>query len=53
MVTKVALEPVWYLPGVAKRFGCSETQLREAVARVGNGAAQVEQLLDGNDIVRV
>jgi GTP cyclohydrolase II len=24
MVTKAAIEPVWYLPGVAKRFGCSE-----------------------------
>ena len=28
VVTKVALEPVWYLPGVAKRFGCSEADLR-------------------------
>ncbi len=27
-VTKAAIEPVWYLPGVAKRFGCSETDLR-------------------------
>jgi hypothetical protein len=24
VVTKAAIEPVWYLPGVAKRFGCSE-----------------------------
>jgi hypothetical protein len=24
-VTKVAVEPVWYLPGVAKRFGISES----------------------------
>ena len=23
MVTKAAIEPVWYLPGVAQRFGCS------------------------------
>ncbi len=28
VVTKVAVEPVWYLPGVAKRFGCSEADLR-------------------------
>ncbi len=28
VVTKAALEPVWYLPGVAKRFGCSESELR-------------------------
>jgi hypothetical protein len=34
-----------------KRFGCSEDQLRRAVAEVGNSAANVEQLLDGNDIV--
>ena len=34
-----------------KQFGCSEEQLRRAVAEVGNSAAKVEQLLDGNDIV--
>ncbi len=28
VVTKVAMEPVWYLPGVAQRFGCSEADLR-------------------------
>lgn len=31
VVTKVALEPVWYLPGVAKRFGCSEADLRRVL----------------------
>jgi len=31
VVTKVALEPVWWLPGVAKRFGVSETELRRAL----------------------
>jgi len=31
MVTKAAVEPVWYLPGVAKRFGCSETDLRRVL----------------------
>lgn len=36
-----------------KRFGCSEDQLRDAVAQVGSGAAQVEQVLDGTDIVTV
>lgn len=30
-----------------KRFDCSEEQLREAVAQVGDNAAIVEQLLDG------
>jgi GTP cyclohydrolase II len=28
VVTKAAIEPVWYLPGVAERFGCSEADLR-------------------------
>jgi GTP cyclohydrolase II len=27
-VTKAALEPVWYLPGIAERFGCTEGVLR-------------------------
>jgi GTP cyclohydrolase II len=31
MVTKAAIEPVWWLPGVAKRFGCSETDLRRVL----------------------
>ncbi len=30
-VTKAATEPVWYLPGVAKRFGCTESELRRTV----------------------
>ena len=35
----------------AKQFGCNEQQLREAVAQVGDSAAMVEQLLDGQDIL--
>lgn len=31
VVTKAALEPVWYLPGVAKRFGCEEGELRRVL----------------------
>jgi len=31
VVTKVAIEPVWYLPGVAKRFKVSEAALRRAL----------------------
>jgi GTP cyclohydrolase II len=27
-VTKIAVDPVWYLPGIAERFGTSETNLR-------------------------
>lgn len=30
-VTKVAIEPVWYLPGVAKRFGISVAHLRQGL----------------------
>ena len=30
-VTKVAIEPVWYLPGVARRFGIEVTQLRRGL----------------------
>ena len=31
VVTKAAIEPVWWLPGVAKRFGCTEAELRRAL----------------------
>ena len=31
VVTKAALEPVWWLPGVAKRFHCGESDLRRAL----------------------
>jgi GTP cyclohydrolase II len=30
-VVKVALDPVWYLPGIAERFGTTETKLRRAL----------------------
>jgi GTP cyclohydrolase II len=30
-VTKIAVEPVWWLPGVAQRFGVSEGDLRRAL----------------------
>jgi len=31
VVTKIAIEPVWWLPGVAKRFGVSEGEMRRAL----------------------
>jgi GTP cyclohydrolase II len=31
VVTKTAVEPVWWLPGVAERFGCRESELRRAL----------------------
>jgi len=30
-VCKAAIEPVWYLPGVAQRFGIEEMTLRRAL----------------------
>jgi len=30
-VTKVAIDPVWHLPTIAQRFGCSETSLRRTL----------------------
>lgn len=35
-ITKVAIEPVWYLPGIAERFGVSEQKLRETLFRETN-----------------
>jgi GTP cyclohydrolase II len=31
MVTKAAIEPVWYLPGIAQRFGIDESTLRRTL----------------------
>jgi GTP cyclohydrolase II len=31
VVTKAAIEPAWYLPGVAKRFNVAESELRHAL----------------------
>jgi GTP cyclohydrolase II len=30
-VVKIAIDPVWYLPGIAERFGASETSLRRTL----------------------
>ncbi len=35
----------------SKTFGCNEQQLRQAVSKVGQSSAMVEQLLDGQDLV--
>jgi GTP cyclohydrolase II len=37
-VTKAAIEPVWYLPGVAKKFGVDETLLRRCLFEETGGA---------------
>jgi GTP cyclohydrolase II len=36
-VTKIAIEPVWWLPGVARRLGVAEPVLREALVRITGG----------------
>mmetsp|Transcript_49922 Transcript_49922/g.157200 ORF Transcript_49922/g.157200 Transcript_49922/m.157200 type:complete len:769 (+) Transcript_49922:268-2574(+) len=35
-VTKAAIEPVWYLPGIAERFGVSESELRQSIFKETN-----------------
>lgn len=37
VVTKVAIEPVWYLPGIAKRLDVMETELRRALFQQTGG----------------
>ncbi|MCY4454367.1 MAG: GTP cyclohydrolase II [Immundisolibacterales bacterium] len=36
-VTKMAIEPVWYLPGIAARFGIGEAELRRALFEESGG----------------
>ena len=36
-VTKMAIEPVWYLPGIAARFGLEEPELRRALFEESGG----------------
>lgn len=36
-VTKVAIEPVWYLPGISKRFGIDEGELRNILFQETGG----------------
>ena len=37
VVTKAAIEPVWWLPGVARRFGVSEAELRRVLFEEAGG----------------
>jgi len=37
VVTKTAVDPVWYLPEVAKRFGVDETEFRRTLFEETNG----------------
>ncbi len=36
-VTKIAVEPVWYLPGIARRCGIAEAELRRALFEYTGG----------------
>jgi GTP cyclohydrolase II len=47
-VVKAALEPVWYLPGVAARFGCSESDLRRTLFE--HTAGMFPELVTRNDL---
>ncbi len=46
-VTKAAVEPVWYLPGIAARFGLSESTLRHALFEHSGG--MYTELITRND----
>ncbi|KAJ4302995.1 putative GTP cyclohydrolase [Kalmusia sp. IMI 367209] len=47
-VTKVAVEPVWYLPGVAERFGIDEGTLRRTLFEETGGS--YPELITRHDI---
>ncbi|MBS1269546.1 MAG: GTP cyclohydrolase-2 [Gammaproteobacteria bacterium] len=47
-VTKAAIEPVWYLPGVAERFGVSEGELRRCLFEQSGG--MFTELVTRNDL---
>jgi GTP cyclohydrolase II len=46
-VTKAAIDPVWYLPGIAARFGLSESALRHALFEHSGG--MYTELITRND----
>jgi len=48
LVTKAAIEPVWYLPGVAKRFGVEEAELRRVLFE--NTAGMFPELVTRHDL---
>ena len=37
IVSKAAIEPVWYLPEIARRFETTESNLRRSIFRMTNG----------------
>jgi GTP cyclohydrolase II len=47
-VTKAAIDPVWYLPGIAARFGITESRLRRALFE--QTAGMFPELVTRNDL---
>jgi len=47
-VTKAAIEPVWYLPGIAERFAVPETDLRRTLFEHSGG--MYTELITRNDL---
>jgi GTP cyclohydrolase II len=47
-VTKIAIDPVWYLPGVAARFNCDVTKLRHTIFE--NTAGMFPELITRPDL---
>ncbi len=47
-VTKAAIEPVWYLPGIAERFGIAESDLRRGLFEQSGG--MFSELVTRNDL---
>jgi GTP cyclohydrolase II len=47
-VTKAAVEPVWWLPGIAERFGVKETDLRRTLFEHTGG--MYTELVTGSDL---
>ena len=47
-VTKAAIEPVWYLPGIAQRFGILESDLRRELFEQSGG--MFAELVTRNDL---
>ncbi len=47
-VTKAAIDPVWYLPGIAARFGIEENDLRQALFK--HSGAMFTELVTRSDL---
>jgi hypothetical protein len=45
IVSKAAIEPVWYLPEIARRFETTESNLRQSIFRMTNGETLSLQII--------